>query len=50
MKKESTEQRMAREGGENEARDSEDYNRMQRKQVKPDVKPAKRAVGRKLSK
>lgn len=50
MKKESTEQRMAREGGENEARASEDYNRMQRKQVKPDIKPAKRAVGRKLSK
>ena len=50
MSKESTTQRMAREGGENEARASEDYNRMQRKQVKPDVKPAKRAVGRKLSK
>ena len=50
MKKESTTQRMAREGGENEVRASEDYNRMQRKQVKTDVKPAKRAVGRKLNK
>jgi len=50
MKQESTEQRMAREGGENEVRASEDYNRMQRKQVKTNVKPAKRAVGRKLSK
>lgn len=50
MKKESAAQRMAREGGENEVRASEDYNRMQRKQVKTDVKPAKRAVGRKLSK
>jgi hypothetical protein len=49
-KKESTTERMAREGGENEVRASEDYNRMQRKQSKGDVKPAKRAVGRKLSK
>ena len=51
-KKESTEQRLAREGGENEVRASEDYNRQmaQRKQSKGDVKPAKRAVGRKLSK
>lgn len=49
-KKESTTERMAREGGENEAKASEDYNRMQRKQAKGDVKPAKRAVGRKLSK
>ena len=52
MKKESTEQRLAREGGENEVIASEDYNRQmaQRKQSKGDVKPAKRAVGRKLSK
>jgi hypothetical protein len=50
MKKESATQRMAREGGENEVRASEDYNRMVRKQAKTDVKPAKRAVGRKLSK
>lgn len=49
-KKESTEQRMAREGGENEVRASEDYNRMLRKQNKGNVKSAKRAVGRKLSK
>jgi hypothetical protein len=49
-KKESATERMAREGGENEAKASEDYNRMQRKQSKGDVKPAKRAVGRKLSK
>jgi hypothetical protein len=49
-KKESTTERMAREGGENEARASEDYNRMQRKQAKGDVKPAKRAIGRKLKK
>jgi hypothetical protein len=51
-KKESATERMAREGGENEARASEDYNRQmaQRKQTKGDVKPAKRAVGRKLSK
>jgi hypothetical protein len=52
MAKESTTQRMAREGGENEVRASEDYNRQmaQRKQSKGNVKPAKRAVGRKLSK
>ena len=50
MKKESTTQRMAREGGENEVRASEDYNRMQRKQAKGDVKPAKPAIGRKLKK
>jgi hypothetical protein len=50
MKKESATERMAREGGENEAKASEDYNRMVRKQSKGDVKPAKRAIGRKLSK
>ena len=52
MAKESAQQRMAREGGENEVRASEDYNRQmaQRKQSKGDVKPAKRAVGRKLNK
>jgi hypothetical protein len=50
MAKESTTQRMAREGGENEVRASEDYNRMVRKQAKTDVKPAKRAIGRKLKK
>jgi len=49
-KKESTTERMAREGGENEVRASEDYNHMQRKQAKGDVKPAKRAIGRKLKK
>jgi len=51
-KKESATQRMAREGGDNEVRASEDYNRQmaQRKQITGDVKPAKRAVGRKLSK
>jgi hypothetical protein len=50
MKKESYVQKAAREGGENEVRASEDYNRMQRKQAKGDVKPAKRAIGRKLKK
>ena len=52
MAKESAQQRMAREGGENEVRASEDYNRQMahRKQSKGDVKPAKRDVGRKLSK
>jgi len=50
MAKESYVQKAAREGGENEVRASEDYNRMQRKQTKGDVKPAKRAIGRKLKK
>jgi hypothetical protein len=50
MATESTTQIMALEGGENEVRASEDYNRMQRKQAKGDVKPAKRAIGRKLKK
>jgi len=50
MATESTTQRIACEGGENEVRASEDYNRMQRKQAKGDVKPAKRAIGRKLKK
>ena len=50
MAKESYVQKAAREGGENEVRASEDYNRMQRNQAKGDVKPAKRAIGRKLKK
>jgi len=50
MVKESYVQKAAREGGENEVRASEDYNRMVRKQAKTDVKPAKRAIGRKLKK
>ena len=50
MAKESYVQKAAREGGENEVRASEDYNRMVRKEAKPTSKPAKRAVGRKLSK
>jgi len=49
-KKESYVQKAAREGGENEVRASEDYNRMVRKEAKPTSKPAKRAIGRKLSK
>lgn len=51
MAAESAQQRMAREGGENEVRASEDYNRMmqQRKQAHS-KRPTKRAVGRKLSK
>jgi hypothetical protein len=49
-KKESATERMAREGGENEVRASEDYNRMQRKQAKANAKPTKRAIGRKLKK
>ena len=50
-KKESATQRMAREGGENEARASEDYNRqMAQRQVSHSSKRSKRAVGRKLSK
>ena len=51
MVKESYVQKAAREGGENEVRASEDYNRMmqQRKQAHSS-KRAKRAVGRKLSK
>jgi hypothetical protein len=49
-KKESATERMAREGGENEVRASEDYNRMVRKQAKTEAKPAKRAIGRKLKK
>ena len=49
-KKESFVQKAAREGGENEVRASEDYNRMVRKEAKTTSKPAKRAVGRKLKK
>jgi len=51
MATESAEQRMSREGGENEAKASQDYNRMmaQRKQAKTS-RPVKRAIGRKLSK
>jgi len=52
MATESAQQRMAREGGENEARAGEEYHRemAKRKQSKGDDKPAKRAVGRKLNK
>lgn len=50
MATESAQQRMAREGGENEVRASEDYNRIIRKQAKTESKPAKRAIGRKLKK
>lgn len=51
MAAESAEQRMAREGGENEARAGEEYHRQmaKRKQAHSN-RPAKRAVGRKLKK
>jgi hypothetical protein len=50
-KKESATERMAREGGENEVRASDDYNRqMKERQVTHSNKRAKRSVGRKLSK
>ena len=47
MAKESAQQRMAREGGENEAQAGKEYHRQMQKQQS---KPTKRAVGRKLSK
>jgi hypothetical protein len=51
MAAESAQERMAREGGENEVRASEDYNRqMQQRKQAHSSKRAKRAVGRKLSK
>ena len=46
-KKESATERMAREGGENEAQAGREYHRKMQKQQS---KPAKRAVGRKLKK
>jgi hypothetical protein len=45
-KKESATERMAREGGENEAQAGREYHR----QMQKPAKPAKRAVGRKLKK
>ena len=51
MATESAEQRLAREGGENEARAGVEYHqRIQKKTQNRPFKPAKRAVGRKLQK
>lgn len=46
-KKESATERMAREGGENEAQAGVEYHRQMKKQQS---KPTKRAIGRKLKK
>jgi hypothetical protein len=51
MATESAQQRMAREGGENEARAGEEYHReMAKRKQAHSSRPAKRAVGRKLNK